>query len=64
MVAAVVVVFDEAPNAGLEITRQEVVFEQDPVFEGLMPTLDLTLGLWVVRRTADVIHAGDIAESW
>ena len=37
MVAVVVVVGDEASDVGLEITRQEVVFQQDAVLEGLMP---------------------------
>ncbi len=45
MVAAVVVMIDEAGNLPLEITRQEVVFEQDAVLQRLVPSLDLTLGL-------------------
>jgi len=37
VVAVVIVVFDEAPDAGLEITRQEVVFQQNTVLKGLVP---------------------------
>ena len=43
-------------DLGLEIAGQEVVFEQDAVFEGLVPALDLTLGLRVHRGTADMGH--------
>ena len=45
VVAAVVVVLDEGADAGLEIARQIVVLQQDTVLQGLMPTLDLALGL-------------------
>ncbi len=38
-----IVVIDEAANAGLKVTRQEVVFQQDAVRERLMPALDLAL---------------------
>ena len=34
-----------------------VVFEQDAVLQGLMPALDLALGLGVIGGAADVIHA-------
>ena len=50
MVAVMVVVGDEAPDIGLEITRQEVVLQ------GLMPPLDLALCLWVIGSAAHVIH--------
>ena len=40
-----IVVLYEAFDAGAEITRQEVVFQQDAVPEGLIPTLDLSLRL-------------------
>ena len=49
VVAAVVVVLDEGADAGLEIARQIVVLQQDTVLQGLMPTLDLALGLGMVR---------------
>jgi hypothetical protein len=40
----VVVVIDERRDLLLEITRQEVVFEQDAVLQRLVPSLDLA---WV-----------------
>ena len=57
MVAVMIVVGDEALDAGVEITRQEVVLQQDAVLEGLMPAFDLALRLRVVGRTSDMIHA-------
>ena len=45
VVAPVVVVLDERLDPGLEIAGQEVVLEQDAVLEGLVPALDLALGL-------------------
>ena len=44
----------ESDDAGLEVARQIVSLQQDPVLEGLMPTLDLDLGLRMVRCAADV----------
>ena len=35
----------------------EVVFEQDAVLQGLVPALDLALGLGMHRRAANVLHA-------
>ena len=40
----------------LEIAGQVVVLEQDAVLQGLVPALDLALGLRVIRRSADVLH--------
>src|SRR5690606_41219077 len=45
MVAPVVVMLDEGADLGLEVAGQEVVFEQDAVLHGLVPALDLSLGL-------------------
>ena len=57
MVALMVVVVDEGFNLSFEITWQEVVFQQNAVLQGLMPTFDLALGLGMIRRTARVLHA-------
>ena len=57
MVTMMVIVIDEPTDLPFEVTRQEVVFEQDAILQRLMPTLDLALGLGVVRRTADMLHA-------
>ena len=51
MIALVVVVLDEGVDLGFEIARQEVVFEQDAVLEGLMPPLDFALAF-----ADDMVH--------
>ncbi len=48
MIAAVVVALDEGADVGLNIGRQIVVLNQDVVLQGLMPALDLALGLGMV----------------
>src|SRR4051794_3010143 len=45
VVAAMVVVLDERRDFPPEITRQEVVFQQDAVLQRLVPAFDLFLGL-------------------
>ena len=57
MVAMVIVVLDKAADVGFEIAGQVVIFEQDAVLQGLMPALYLALGLRVMGRATDVIHA-------
>src|SRR5690606_12912037 len=57
MISPMVVAVDEGRDLALEIARQEVVLQQDAVLQRLVPTLDLALGLRMVRRTAGVIHA-------
>ena len=52
-----VVVADEVSDFLFEIAGQIIVFMQDAVFEGLMPALNLALGLRVQGRTTRVIHA-------
>ncbi len=47
---AVIVVIDELADGGLECTGQVVVLEEDPVLQGLVPSLDLALCLRMVRR--------------
>ena len=54
VVAVVVVVVDEGGDGGLELAGQEVVLQQDAVLQGLVPALDLALGLRVVRGAADM----------
>jgi Transposase IS116/IS110/IS902 family len=56
VVSAVVVVLDEGLDLGLKVAGQEVVLEQDAVFKGLVPALDLALGLGVHRGAAHVAH--------
>ena len=54
VIALGVVVLDEAVDLSLQGARQIVVFQQDAVLQGLMPALDLTLGLRMVGGTADM----------
>ena len=56
VIAPMVVVADERRHVILEITGQEVVFQQDSVLQRLMPALDLALGLRMIGRTARVRH--------
>ena len=58
VIAPVIVVIDEAIDVGFEIAGQVVVLKQDAVLQGLMPALDLALGLRMVGRPTDVMHAG------
>ena len=52
-----IVVLDESADVGFKLAGQIVVHQQDAVSQGLMPALDLALGLWMVWRAPDVIHA-------
>jgi hypothetical protein len=45
MVADVVIVLDEGADLPFEISGQVVVVKQDTVLQGLVPALDLSLGL-------------------
>src|SRR6476469_3230330 len=57
VVAGMVVVLDEGRDLPFEVAGQIVVFEQDAVLESLMPALDLALGLGMIGRAANVLHA-------
>ena len=57
VVAVVVIVIDEGADLPFEITGQVIVFEQNPVLERLMPALDFALGLGMVWRATNMIHA-------
>ena len=52
VVALVVVMLDEGLDLAFEIAGQEVVFEENAVLEGLVPALDLALGLRMERGAA------------
>ena len=56
VIALMVVMLDERLDLGFEVAWQIVVFEQDAVFQGLVPALDLALGLGMERRTANMAH--------
>jgi len=57
VVPVVVVVGDEGLDLPLQIARQKVVLQQDPVLQGLVLTLDLALGPGMVRCAPDMAHA-------
>jgi putative transposase len=57
VVSQVIVVSDELADPGLEIAGQIVVLKQDAVLQGLMPSLDLALGLRMERGATDMIKA-------
>jgi len=54
--ALMVVVLDEGADLVLEVAGQVIIFQQDPVLQGLAPALDLALGLGMTGRAADVLH--------
>ncbi len=56
VVALVVIVLDERLDLAFEITGQEIVFQKDAVLQGLVPALDLALGLGMERRAAHMAH--------
>ena len=41
--------FDEGADLPFEIAGQVIIVEQDSVLQGLVPALDLSLGLRVIR---------------
>ena len=57
VIADVVVVLDEGVDLPFEIAGQIIVVEQDAVLQGLVPALDLSLGLGMIRRAAHMLHA-------
>jgi hypothetical protein len=51
-----IVMIDECLDLRFQICREEVVVQQDAVFQGLMPSLYLALCLRVIWCTPDVPH--------
>ncbi len=56
VIADVVIMLDEGVDLLLEIAGQILVVEQDAVLQGLVPSLDLSLGLGMIRGAAYVLH--------
>ena len=56
VIALVIVMLDESGDLVFQMPWQVIVLQQDTVFQGLMPTLDLALGLGMMWRTADMVH--------
>ncbi len=57
VVSPVIVVANEPTDLAFQIAGQEVVFQQDAVLQGLMPSLDLALCLGMVWCATNMIHA-------
>jgi len=57
MIADVVIVLDEGADLPFEISGQVVVVEQDAVLQGLVPALDLSLGLGMIGCPAHMLDA-------
>ena len=57
MIADVIVVLDEGVDLPFEISGQIIVVEQNAVLQGLVPALDLSLGLGMIRGAAHMLHA-------
>lgn len=56
MEALMVIVLDEGLDLGFKIAGVEVVFQQDPVFERLVPSLDFALSLRMTGYPAHMAH--------
>ena len=56
VVTLVIVVLDKGFDLGFEVARQEVIFQQDTVLQGLVPALYLALGLRVTRGAVNMAH--------
>ena len=57
VVAVVVIVIDESADLAFKVSGQVIVFQQDAVFQGLVPTLDLALCLGMIGGSTDMLHA-------
>ena len=60
VIAPVVVMLDEGADLSLQVVGQEVIFQEDAVLLGLMPTLDLALGLGMHGSAPDMAHASGL----
>ena len=57
VLAGAVVMGHEGGDLSLQLARQIIVVEQDPVLECLMPALDFALGLRMIGGAANMRHA-------
>jgi hypothetical protein len=60
VIAPMVVMLDEGADLGLQVAGQGAIFQEDTVFKGLMPVLDLALGLGMHRGAPDMAHASGL----
>ncbi len=57
VVAVIVIVIDESAYLAFEVSGQVIIFQQDAVFQGLVPPLDLALGLGMIGSSTDMLHS-------
>jgi hypothetical protein len=57
VIASMVVVLDEAGVLDLRAAKQVIVFQKDTVLQGLVPALNLALGLGMHGSAPDIAHA-------
>src|ERR1039458_8138231 len=57
VIAPVVIVLNERLDLLLEVTGQEVIFQEDAVLQGLVPALYFALSLGMERSAAHMAHA-------
>ena len=56
VVSLMIVMIDECVDLRFEVCWKKVVLQQDAVFQGLVPSLDLALCLRVIWRSPDVSY--------
>ena len=56
VISLVIIIGDECVDLILKIAGKKVIFEQDAILPGLMPTLDLSLCLWMARGAVDMFN--------
>ena len=56
VVAVVVIMVDESADLAFKVSGQIIVFQKHAVFQRLMPTLDLALGLRMIGGSTDMLH--------
>ena len=56
VVAVVVIMVDESADLAFKVSGQIIVFQKNAVFQRLMPTLDLALGLRMIGGSTDMLH--------
>ena len=56
MISLMIVVVDEPLDLLFKITGEEVILQQYPVLQRLVPAFDLALRLRMIRRAANMAH--------
>ena len=61
VVAVVVIMVDESADLAFKVSGQIIVFQMNAVFQRLVPTLDLALGLRMIGGSTDMLHPVSIS---